>query len=284
MPSIREKLAEKKTKLAGPREKMEDHPAALNHFSDGSFYHIPTRDIQANPEQPRQHFDPESLAELTESIREKGVLQPVIVRSGNDGRIFLVAGERRLRAARNAGLETIPAVFTKGNPAEIALIENLQREDLKPVEEAEALARMVAEYGYTHEQLAKVMGKGRTTITETLSLAKLPEAIRSECRRADIYPRRLLVEIAKQPDVHGMIRLFERVKQRNLKSDGLREITRGGGFVGPRRESENRLLVRIDELTRKLEGLRAASWSEEERAGLLRGLRRLRGVIEDILG
>ena len=99
---------------------------------------MPVNVIRTIPDQPRKTFNEESLSELADSVKQKGVLQPVIIKNDLEGNIYLVAGERRLRAARLAGLREIPAMVTKGNPAEIALIENIQREDLNPVEEAEA--------------------------------------------------------------------------------------------------------------------------------------------------
>lgn len=282
MPSIREKLAEKRTKLAAPRERLEEHPADPNHFPEGMFLHVPVNEILPNPEQPRQYFDPGSLGELAQSIREKGVLQPVIVRREDNGAMVLVAGERRLRAARLAGLETIPAMVTRGNQAEIALIENLQREDLKPIEEAEALWRMVREHGYTHEQLARVIGKARTTITEALSLVRLPETIKEECRRADSYPRRLLVEIAKLPSQEEMLDLFQRVKEGKLKSEGVREITRARERGVGRRHG--RIVLQVRGLIKTLERARLEGLAEDEKAELLRALRRLKGIVEDLLG
>jgi ParB family chromosome partitioning protein len=281
MPSIREKLAEKRTKLAAPRGLVEEHPADPNHFPEGMLILVPVDEILPNPQQPRQYFDPDSLEELAESIKERGVLQPILVRRDEAGKIVLVAGERRLRAARMAGLERVPAVVTGGNEAEIALIENLQREDLKPVEEAEALWRMMKEHGYTHEQLARVIGKARTTVTETLSLVRLPEEIREECRRADSYPRRLLVEIAKLPTQEEMIRLFTRVRDGRLKSEGVRDITRAREVNTP---GQSPLVRQVRGLIKRLERTRVERISEEERAELFRALRRLRGILEDLLG
>jgi len=281
MPSIREKLAEKRTKLAAPRGLVEEHPADPNHFPEGMLILVPVDEILPNPQQPRQYFDPDSLGELAESIKERGVLQPILVRRDEAGKIVLVAGERRLRAARMAGLERVPAVVTGGNEAEIALIENLQREDLKPVEEAEALWRMMKEHGYTHEQLARVIGKARTTVTETLSLVRLPEEIREECRRADSYPRRLLVEIAKLPSQEEMIRLFTRVRDGRLKSEGVRDITRAREVNTP---GQSPLVRQVRGLIKRLERTRVERISEEERAELFRALRRLRGILEDLLG
>lgn len=282
MPSLREKLAEKKTKLAVRREGVvEGHPADPNHFPEGVLLQVPLSEIRPNPEQPRQIFDPESLAELAESIKEKGVLQPVIVKRASDGGVVLVAGERRVRAARLAGLEKIPAIVTKGNEAEIALIENLQRVDLKPIEEAEALKRMVEEYGYTHEELARVLGKARSTVTETLSLARLPKRIRDECRGSDAYPRRLLVEIAKLGSEEEMLAFFEKVKEHRLNSEAVRRITRRG--VTERASDGRRVLDLIRKVAKALEGWDEGRIKEEEKAEILRELKALRRMIEEIL-
>lgn len=283
MTSIRDKLAQKKTKLAVVKENAEALQDLLSNYQEGSFYNVDIDQIETNPYQPRQYFDSETLAELSQSIKEKGVIQPVVIRRDEDGSIFLVAGERRLRAAKQAGLEKIPAILTKGNPIEISLIENLQREDLKPIEEAEALGRMIDEYNYTQEQLALAIGKARTTITETLSLRKLPEEVRNECRRADNYPRRLLVEIAKQKTPEAMALLFNKVKEGNLKSDQVRDLTRKRTKKAYRTPTAiatekalklSRLLAKVDfELSEK-----------DEKDRLLAELRYLRGVIDMLIG
>lgn len=185
--SIRKKLAEKKTKLSAPRERLEDHPVRLHDYKDGDFYNVDLDMILPSPNQPRKYFDPVSLNELSQSIKQKGVLQPVIIRKGDNNKFYLVAGERRFRAAKKAGLEKIPSVFTTGNATEIALIENLQREDLNPIDEAEALKQMMEEYNYTQDQIAKIIGKAKSTISEALSLNRFPDSIKKKVRRADIY-------------------------------------------------------------------------------------------------
>jgi ParB family chromosome partitioning protein len=289
MPSVRNKLARKESKLDKRKKKKNvgaptsaPHPAVLDNYEEGDFYNVPIHEIKANPDQPRQYFDEESLAELAESIRQKGVLQPVIIRIDEDRSVYLVAGERRLRAAREAGLEQIPAILTKGNPAEIALIENLQRENLKPVEEAEAFAHMIQEYNYTQEQLSTVVGKARTTITETLGLNRLPEEVKEECRRADIYPRRLLVEIAKQKTTKNMVALFNRVKEGNLKSDQVRKIARK-----PQKRSMRTPAAivsdRAYQFCQSLEKLDLDTVEETEKLRLVRVLQDMKGLIDKFL-
>jgi ParB family chromosome partitioning protein len=146
----------------------------------GELLSIPVASIEANPNQPRQHFDEEALAELAASIRDVGVLQPVLVRPVGDGRYQLVAGERRWRAARRAGVDMVPALVrdaTEMASAEQALIENLHREDLSPLEEAAAYQQLIEEFGLTHEVVAGRVGKSRSAITNTLRLLTLPPAI-----------------------------------------------------------------------------------------------------------
>ena len=244
---------------------------------------MPIEIIKANPDQPRQIFEEDKLKELSSSIKEKGVLQPVIIRIDEEKNIFIVAGERRLRAARMAGLESIPCVITKGNPAEIALIENLQREDLKPIEEAEALARMIEEYEYTQDQLARVINKAKSTVSETLSLNKLPEKIKAQVRHAELYPRRLLVEIAKQKTPGDMIALLDRVKAGQLKSDQVRKITR----KSKKRSQRTAAAIALDRslvLSQLLSDLNLATTQASEKHALLMTLQNLRTLIDKILG
>ncbi len=140
---------------------------------------ISIEDIETNPYQPRRHFDPESLQELAASIKEHGVLQPLLVRKKDPG-YQLIAGERRLRAAKQAGLSTVPVVvkaLDDRTVMEIALVENLQREDLNPLEEAEAYQRLITEFNLTQEEVAKAVGKSRPAIANTLRLLNLPEPI-----------------------------------------------------------------------------------------------------------
>lgn len=220
MTDIRKKLAGKTTKLAQDRPKQDDHPAAnVNDCQEGSYYQLDTNLILPDPEQPEKSYEPEALEELANSIRQKNLYQPVVVRKDENDRIILVAGKRRLRAAKMAGLEKIPAIFTQGNPLEISIIENLQRENLTPIEEAEALGRMIDQYGYTEEKLALAIGKAQNTVSEAIKLNRLPEVIKDECRQDDKYPRRLLIEIAEQKTPEAMVTHFNRAKKGNLASD-----------------------------------------------------------------
>ncbi len=140
---------------------------------------VPIAKIQPNPYQPRRHFSSERLRELADSIRQYGLLQPIVV-AERDGGYELIAGERRLRAAQLAGLSTVPAVIRSADPRTslaFALIENLQREDLNPIEEALAYRRLQAEFGLTQAEIAEQVGKSRSTVANSMRLLQLPQEI-----------------------------------------------------------------------------------------------------------
>src|SRR3989454_9486141 len=168
-------------------------------------------DVQPNPDQPRKHFAPEKLAELAESIKARGLLQPIIVRRVETG-YQLLAGERRFRAAQLAGLDKLPALIrTTDDPLEIALIENLQREDLSPLEEAEGLAQLIERHGYSHREVAELLGKSRPYVSNTLALARLPEAVKADLRRdGPAVSRELLMGVARQEDPDAAPALWRR--------------------------------------------------------------------------
>jgi len=143
---------------------------------------LPLSALQAGKYQPRQKMAPESLQELAESIREQGVMQPLLVRLISPGKYEIIAGERRFRAATLAGLSEVPVFVSDANDqdaAAMALIENMQREDLNPLEESQGLARLIEEFGFTHEQAAKAVGKSRSAITNLLRLSQLAKAVQA---------------------------------------------------------------------------------------------------------
>jgi ParB family transcriptional regulator, chromosome partitioning protein len=180
--------------------------------------------LDPNPEQPRVEIG--DLTELTESIREKGVLEPLLVKPAEaGGRWMIIAGERRWRAAREAGIREVPCIEMDVDDravAEIALIENLQRKDLTPWEEADGLSALCDRFGYTHAEVAKKVGKSRSTVTEVMSIASLPESVRDLCRRADISSKSLLLQIVRQPDEESMLRLAEEVIRSGMTRDDAR--------------------------------------------------------------
>jgi ParB family chromosome partitioning protein len=155
------------------------------------------------------------LSELMASIAEKGIIEPIIVRQR--GRRFqIVAGERRYQAAVQVGLREIPIVIREVDDneiIEIALVENIQRKDLTPFEEAEALHSLATRCGYTHEDMARRLGKSRTAITESLSLNNMPDEVKNLCRLADIHSKSLLLQIVRQGDTEKMVALIERMSR-----------------------------------------------------------------------
>jgi ParB family transcriptional regulator, chromosome partitioning protein len=146
----------------------------------GGLADIPIAEIRPNPQQPREHFDEEALAALADSIREVGMLQPVLVRAAEGGGYELIAGERRWRAARRIGLQTVPAMVRVADDAAMlqhAIVENIQREELNPLEEAAAYQQLIEDFSLTHEDVATRVAKSRVTITNTLRLLQLPPSI-----------------------------------------------------------------------------------------------------------
>lgn len=182
--------------------------------------------IDPNPNQPRQVMG--DLSELIASIAEKGLLEPLVVRQRGD-RFQIVAGERRYQAAVQVGLLELPVVIRDVDDTEmleLALIENIQRKDLTPFEEAEALHGLAERCGYTHEDLARRLGKSRTSITESLALTQMPEEVRNLCRLADIGSKSLLLQIVRQASPEQMTALVEKIaSQGGATRQQLREAT-----------------------------------------------------------
>jgi ParB family chromosome partitioning protein len=174
-------------------------------------------EILPDPQQPRKEFDQDSIAELAASIAEHGLLQPVTVRRRPDGEgYYLILGERRFRAHQHLGRQRIEAIIlrevSEARAFELALIENLQREDLPAVDVAAGYARLKDEFGYTDEQIADRLKKGRTTVTQLLSINRLPEKIKQEARRENIR-KSTLIELAQLSDEAQQLKLWERAKK-----------------------------------------------------------------------
>ena len=187
---------------------------------------IPLSLVDANPEQPRTHLG--NLDELTASIREKGVLEPILVRQKEGGRYEIISGERRFRASTAAGLDEIPAIELDADDKEvleIALIENIQRKDLTPFEEAEGLQVLQEKFGYTHEKISQVIGKSRTNVTESLLLNGIPQKVRSACREAGIANKSVLVQIARAGSEDEMMALVGAVSRGEATRADLRKAT-----------------------------------------------------------
>ncbi len=239
---------------------------------------IPIDQIEPNPNQPRRFIDPAALAELTDSVRQRGVLQPIIVKRQGDS-YLIMAGERRYRAACQAGLPVVPAVVRDDDPSEIALIENLQREDLTALEEAEGLGAMVARYGYTHQELAQILHKSRPYVSNMLVLTRLPPEVKAEVHSYASVSREILMAIARQDSSETMLQLWKRVKLSHLSVHKFRESRRephAGAILGEVMNAARRL-------NRKLCDLDVSEIGEAEKKKLGRVLRRTRKRVEAVL-
>ena len=174
--------------------------------TEEKFFLCDIEKISANPHQPRSYFDEDKLQQLADSIREKGIIQPLLVTRGKGNRYTLVAGERRLRAASLAGLDEVPVVLMEETGAneslELALIENIQRHDLNPIEEAAAYARLMDEFQLTQEEVARKVGRQRSTVTNVLRLLALPSALQEDVARGRLTEghARVLLRLKDQPE------------------------------------------------------------------------------------
>jgi len=207
--------------------------AAVNRDVDGALRILPVEVIQRGRYQPRVDMHPESLQNLADSISEQGVVQPIVVRSIGDGRYEIIAGERRWRAAQQAGLHEIPAVIRDVEDRAaiaIALIENIQRENLNPLEEARALKRLIEEFEMTHEQAAQAVGRSRVAVSNLLRLLDLEDTVKGMVERRELemgHARALLalsgvrqVEAARQVIARGLtVRATERLVQELQRTD-----------------------------------------------------------------
>ena len=197
---------------------------------------IPVDKIRPNPDQPRKALG--DLSELTESIAEKGVLEPLLVRfMPRDDCYHIISGERRYHASRAAGLREVPCIEKIADDAEtleLALIENLQRKDLTPFEEADGLQRLAEQFDYTHDDIAKKIAKARSSVTETMSLRVIPEALRKRCVENGIVSKSLLLQVARQPNEKKMQEAIQRIAQAGLTRDEARRERQEEKNAGPR--------------------------------------------------
>lgn len=187
---------------------------------------IPIEKIDANPHQARCELG--SIEELQDSIRSKGILEPILVRA-KGGRFEIIAGERRFMAAKNIGLEDLPCIDmdVEDNEAmEIALIENLQRKDLDTFEEADGLQALADIHKYNHEQISLKIGKARSTITEILSIARIPPRVRDIIKESGAFGRSTIIEIAKLKTEDEMVKLAHAIVERRLNREDTRDLAK----------------------------------------------------------
>ena len=197
---------------------------------------IPIDKVRPNPDQPRKALG--DLREFADSIREKGVLEPLLVRHiPREDVYYIISGERRYHASRSAGLQELPCIEKTADDAEtleIALIENLQRKDLTPFEEADGLQRLADHFDYTHDDISRKIGRSRSSVTETMSLRIIPPDVRRLCVESGVNSKSLLLQIARQPNEKKMREMVERIIQGGLTRDEARKARKDEGAAESR--------------------------------------------------
>lgn len=219
----------------GLRALIPDTPRARSGLAE-----IPVDRLQANPEQPRSHFDPAALAELAESIARHGVLQPLLVSDDGAGGYLIIAGERRWRAAASAGLTSVPAVIRERvGPREelaLALVENLQRKDLSPLEEARAFEHLRSEHGQSQAEIAAAVGRDRSTVANALRLLRLPEKVQEMVEAGRLSAGHARTLLAFRED-GAIIDWAERAEAERLS---VRELERAAADAGAQKKDRSR--------------------------------------------
>ncbi len=213
--------------------------------------HLPIERIRRGRYQPRRHFDPETLQELADSIAAQGLVQPVVVRPVGDD-YELIAGERRWRAAQQAGLEELPAIvrdLDEQAAAAVSLIENIQREDLNPLEEAGAIGRLVEEFDLTHQQVAAAVGRSRAAVSNLLRLLELDERVKEMVQKGDLEMGHARAVLGLQPDQQA--RIASHVAQNGMTVRATEQLVRRS--LGDERKPRPARERRKDPDTRKLE-------------------------------
>ena len=209
----------------GDQQTTEDQESIV--YEKWKVYEIPVDQIQPNPNQPRQNFDPAALKELRDSIEQCGLWQPILFyRDETTQQLVIVDGERRRRVAQELNLSTIPGVFIGEHPVEVALVTNIVREPLNAIELSESMNKLKEEHEYTDEHLGKLIGKARTTVTEILSLKGLHPTIKDECRQNSKFPQSVLVELAKLANPNSQVPLYEKFKNRKTTREQIRTEVR----------------------------------------------------------
>lgn len=239
--------------------------------------------IQPNPDQPRKTFDEDGLQELARSIEEYGQLMPIILkRDKESGTYILAAGERRYRAHKLLGKTHIYAVLTDGGLDEIGLIENIQREDLHPLELAESLQRLMEKHSWNQDQLGQAIGKNRRTVNETLLLNKLPEDIKEECRTSGTtVPKSVLIQIARLEGLDQQLTFWRQAKEGALTVREVRVQRRAEVPKVPASPAKQ-LLVSGRGFTKKLKEFSSSTLNETELYELIELRKEIDTLIEEI--
>ena len=220
-----------------------------------SIQEIPVGELDPNPDQPRRTFSPESISQLADSIREQGVLQPLLVAPASGGRYMIIAGERRFRAGREAGLDTLPCIVKDIDvirQREIALIENLQREDLNPIEAAKGIRALMDQCGYTQEKVSSRLGKSRPAVANMLRLLQLPDEVTEMVKDGLLTAGHARV-LAGVNGKEEQLRLARKAVDEGLNVRQMEQLVKASGTKKPaKKHVQKRLPAELDELQEKI--------------------------------
>ncbi|MEI6315955.1 MAG: ParB/RepB/Spo0J family partition protein [Syntrophus sp. (in: bacteria)] len=248
---------------------------AINYVK-GRLYKLIIADLLPDPKQARKFMDPIALNELTASIRKFGVIVPIQFCQNEQQNLVIVSGHRRVKAAGNVGLTVINGTFTNGDTHLQGFVENLQREDLIPVDEAEQMDALMKEYVFNQYQLADALGKDQPDISRTLTLNNLPEDVRDACRTNPNIPKAVLLEVAKMKTEKSMRHKFQ-VYMNKAGKEGQTTVQK------PKLSKQRSLITKADALTGALDGLPWSEWSEDDRNDLVNALTGTHSKIEELL-
>ena len=219
-----------------------------------SIQEIPVGELDPNPDQPRRHFSEESLSQLSNSIREQGVLQPLLVAPSKGGRYMIIAGERRYRAGRAAGLETLPCIVKDIDvirQREIALIENLQREDLNPIEAAQGIRTLMMQCGYTQEKVSERLGKSRPAVANLLRLLQLPDEVTEMVKDGLLSAGHARV-LAGISDPQAQLELARRAVSEGLNVRQMEQAAAALGRTAKKKPVKKQMPAELGELQEKI--------------------------------
>ena len=227
----------------------------VEHDSTTGITEVPIELIVPNPRQPRAYIEEEGLQGLASSIREHGILQPLVISQDPSGGYTLIAGERRLRAAQLAGLENVPVIIRQASDQqrlELALIENVQRADLTPLETAEAYHHLIDEFGLTHEEVAQRVGKSRESVTNTHRLVKLPDEIKSGLAEGLITEGHARALLSLEPNTAMMVEVYKTVLRTHLSVRQTEALVKELGTPRTRRTPRKDVPVEVQEMEEQL--------------------------------
>jgi len=245
-------------------------------YTKGKLYRVKIADLQPDPNQARRFMDPIAINELAASIQKLGVMVPIQFCRNEQGALVIVSGHRRVTAAGKAGLTEIYGTYTDGDTRLQGFVENLQREGLTPVDEAEQMASLMKEYVFNQYQLADALGKAQPDISRMLTLNDLPEDIRSACRTNPNIPKATLLEVAKMKTEKSMRRKFE-VYMTQAGKAGQTTVQK------PKLSKERFLITKAGALTGALDGLPWKEWSEDDQNDLFNALTGVHSKTEELL-